>query len=97
MKPRKSCCDLEEKRMNYSVLMCEATDNSLPKIPLDDPNDCDQYWYDLVTNTSGAAFSASKPVKRSVIDDETFSLNGSDVYANNVLVKFKRITDADNR
>ncbi|BES93780.1 tyrosine-protein kinase receptor [Nesidiocoris tenuis] len=108
MKPSDDCCDLEEKRMKQSLLICEARDKSLPKIPLKIANDCDQYWYDLVANrTIPAAVSSYREksqriVKRSAViaaeahlfnARDVSSLNESEVYQDNKLVSFVRIFD----
>ncbi|CAB0010611.1 unnamed protein product [Nesidiocoris tenuis] len=108
MKPSDDCCDLEEKRIKQSLLICEARDKSLPKIPLKIANDCDQYWYDLVANrTIPAAVSSYREksqriVKRSAViaaeahlfnARDVSSLNESEVYQDNKLVSFVRIFD----
>uniref|UniRef100_A0A0A9XLS6 receptor protein-tyrosine kinase n=2 Tax=Lygus hesperus TaxID=30085 RepID=A0A0A9XLS6_LYGHE len=105
MKPSDNCCDLEEKRMKQSMLICETQDKSLPKIPLKIPNDCDQYWYDLVTNTSIMDTTDSDVVfKRSAnfeVKDEDYTLGREeeeeDTYDKYDMISFNRPVNGDTR
>ncbi|KAF6205305.1 hypothetical protein GE061_019475 [Apolygus lucorum] len=105
MKKSDDCCNPEEKRMKQSVLICETQDDSLPKIPLKIPNDCDQYWYDLVTNTTlkntnpnGSAMILKRSASFNV-KEEVYTLGTEeDIYDNRGdMVYFTRHVNGDVR